>query len=81
MVLPLLEHGEDVVLTHDHVLFAIEVDLRAGVLAEEDLVALLDVERRDVAVLVDLAVADGDNFAFLRLFFGSVGNDDPARGR
>jgi hypothetical protein len=40
----------------------------------------LDVERRDLAVFVAGAGADGDDFAFLRLFLGGVGNDDPAGG-
>ena len=30
------------------------------------------------AVVLDLAGADGDDFALLRLFLGGVGNDDPA---
>ena len=41
-------------------------------------VAVLDVERRDLAVLLDLALADGDDLALLRLFLGGVGDDDPA---
>ena len=44
-------HAEDVVLAHDHVLFAVELDLGAGVLAEEDAVARLDVRLDDLAVL------------------------------
>ena len=44
------------------------------------LVAGLDVERRDLAVLGAGAGADGDDFAFLRLFLGGVGDDDPAGG-
>ena len=34
----------------------------------------------DLAVVVAGAGADGDDFAFLRLFLGGVGNDDPALG-
>ena len=41
-------------------------------------VAFLDVERRDLAVLLDLALADGDDLALLRLFLGGVRDDDPA---
>ena len=41
----LLEHGEDVVLAHDQVLLAVDLDLGAGVLAEQHAVALLHVER------------------------------------
>ena len=41
-------------------------------------VAGLDVERRHLAVLLDLAVAGRDDLALLRLFLGGVGDDDPA---
>ena len=33
-----------------------------------------------LAVVVARAGADGDDFAFLRLFLGGVGDDDPALG-
>ena len=59
----LLDDREDVVLAQDDVLFAVELDLGARVLADEDLVAVLDVERAELAVLEDLAVADGDDLA------------------
>ena len=39
---------------------------------------VLDVERRDLAVLLDLALADGDDLALLGLFLGGVGDDDAA---
>ena len=42
---------EDVAFLHDQQVFAIELDLGAGPFAEQDLVARLDVERRDLAVL------------------------------
>ena len=34
----------------------------------------------DLAAVVAGAGADGDDFAFLRLFLGGVGDDDPALG-
>ena len=45
-------------------LFAVDLDLLAGVLAEQDRVAFLDVEREALAVILLLAGADGDDFAF-----------------
>ena len=57
-----------------------DLDLGAGVLAEQDLVADLDVERDDLAVVVDLALADRDDLALLRLFLRGVGDDDAALG-
>src|SRR5205814_1960483 len=69
---------EDLVLAHDEEFLAIELDFLAGVLAEQDGVARLDVERHALAIIFGLAVADGDDLALLRLFLGGVGNDDPA---
>src|SRR5262245_57245084 len=75
---PLLDHGEDVVLAQDGVLLAVDLDLAAGVFAEEDAVALLDVERAHRPVLEDPAVADRDHAPLLGFLLGGVGNDDPA---
>ena len=61
-------------------LLAVDLDLGARVLAEQDAVAGLDVERADLAVLEDLAVADGDDLALERLLLGGVGDDDAALG-
>ena len=69
-----VENAEHFVLAHDHVLFAIQLDFAAGILAEQDAVAGLHVERHDLAVFQTLAFADGDDFAFLRLFFCAVGD-------
>src|SRR3546814_1688610 len=54
------------------------LDLGARPLAEQDLVAGLDVERRHLAVLGLGASPGGDDFAFLRLFLGGIGNDNAA---
>src|SRR3990170_1083993 len=74
------DHPEDVAFLHDDEVFAIDLDLGARPFAEQDAVAGLDVQGRDLAVVVADTRADGDDFAFLRLFLGSVGNDDPAGG-
>ena len=73
-----LDDGEDFVLAHDEELLAIELDFLARVLAEQDEVAGLDVERDALAVVLHLAVAGGDDLALLGLFLGAVGDDDPA---
>ena len=72
----LLEDAEDFFFAHDEELIAVELDLGAGVLAEEDAVASLDIEREDLAFVVGLALTDGDHFALLRLFLGGVRDDD-----
>ncbi len=63
------DDGQHVVLFHDEVFLAIELDLLAGILAEQDPVARFDVERDALAIVVRLAVAGGDDCALLRLFF------------
>src|SRR5262245_25697626 len=74
------DHGHDVLFTHDQELFAIHLYFRSAVLAEQDLVADLDVERTDVAVLEDLAFADCDDFALDGLLGCGVRNDDATGG-
>src|SRR5262252_2551604 len=61
-------HGHDIFLAHHHEVLAIDFHFRAGVLAEEDLVADLDVEGTDLAVFENLAFADRYDLAFHRLF-------------
>src|SRR5947209_4376002 len=72
------DHAEDVLLAHDEVLLAVDLDLRSGVLPEQDLVADLDVEGRQLAVIVHLAFADRDHLAVLRLLLGAIRDDDAA---
>ena len=72
------ENREHFVLTHDEVVLTVNLDLLPGILPEEDRVAVLHVERLAFSVVLDLAGADGDHFALLRLFLGRVGDDDPA---
>jgi hypothetical protein len=76
----LVEDAHDVGLLHDQELLTIELHLGARPLAEQDAVAGLHVERAKLALVVQRAGADGDHFAFLRLFLGGVGDDDAARG-
>src|SRR5262245_11781234 len=75
-----LDHGQHVVFDHDHQLFAVELDFGAGVAGEDDLVALLDVDRRALAGVEALAFTDGQHGAALGLFLGGVREDDPALG-
>ena len=75
----LLDDGEDVAGGQEQVLLAVVLDLGAAVLAEDDDVALGDIERDAVAVVVDATGAGRDDLALLRLLLGSVG-DDQARG-
>src|SRR4051794_13862828 len=71
---------EDVAFLHDDEVFTVDFHFGARPFAEQDLVARLDVRRSDLAVVATSAGADGDDFAFLRLFLRGIGNDDPAGG-
>ena len=61
-----LDHAHDVFLAHDEELFAFDFDCLAAVLAEQHAVANLDVERRNLAVVVLLAFANGDDLLMMR---------------
>src|SRR5512134_2446895 len=63
----LLDHRHHVFFAHHEVLAAVDLDLGAAVLAEQHVVADLDVERAHVAVLEDLALAHCDDLAADRL--------------
>src|SRR5262245_34679612 len=52
-----LDHAEDVLLAHDEVFDAVDLDLGPGVLAEQHGIADLDVERRYLTVVVGFTLA------------------------
>src|SRR5260221_5144808 len=72
--------GHDVFFAHHHELVALDAHGGAGILAEEHLVADLEVDRDELAVLVLLAGSDGEHFALVGLLGGGVGNDDSRCG-
>ena len=57
-----------------------DFDVGAGVLAVVDGVADADAEVHRLAVVIELAGADGDDFALGGLFLGRVRQDDAAGG-
>src|SRR6478752_7044967 len=67
-----VENREEVFLAHDEVLFAVDLHFRARVLREQNLVASLHFEGDDLAVLVALTGANGDDLGLDRLLFGRV---------
>src|SRR6202795_2999540 len=68
--------SEDVVLAHDQVVLTIDLDFGASVFGDEDFVADFDGEFDLLAIVVELASADGCDGTFLRLLFRGVGNDN-----
>ena len=75
-----LDNRHEIFLAHHEQFLAIDLDLGAGVLAEQHLLADLHADRADLAVFENLAVADGNDFAFDGLFGRRVGNHDAASG-
>src|SRR5262249_18238230 len=70
------DDGQDFIFAQDQVLLAVDLDVGPGILAEEDLVSGLDVQRQLGAVLEDLPVADRDDLALLGLLLRGVRDDD-----
>src|SRR5689334_8929155 len=68
----LAQHAEDLFLAQDHVLGAVDLDLGAAVLSDQDAVALLHFGRDALAVFGQAAGPHGHDLALLRLFLGRV---------
>jgi hypothetical protein len=56
----------------------VDLDVGSRVLADEHDVAGLHRHGHALALVIEFALADGDDFRFLRLFLGGVRNDDAA---
>src|SRR5260370_7234950 len=76
----LLDYAEYVLFTQDEVVLAFDLHFGSCVLAEQDGVSCLDVQRTNLAVLEDLAVANRNHLSLEWLLLRSVGNDDAAFG-
>ena len=74
----LFDDGENLFFAEKEVDHFVELHFGAGVLADEDLVADLDVEGDLLAVLVEGAGAEGNDLGFLRFLLGGVRDDNAA---
>src|SRR6267142_4002341 len=74
-----LDAGKDVRLAQNEQILPVDLYLGPAVLAVEDLVALLHVQRDALAVIVEPTIARGDDLALLRLLLGSVGEHEATR--
>jgi hypothetical protein len=72
------DDAQDLVFAQNHVFLIVDLDFRAGVLAEQHAIARLDLERDHLAVLADASRADRDDAALGRLLAGGVRDDDAA---
>src|SRR5690606_32989311 len=77
----LLDDGQHVPGGQDEVLLTAVLHLGAAVLAVDDTVADLDIERDAVAVVVDTARSDREDLALLGLLLRGVGNHQPGCSR
>src|SRR5215469_1771948 len=73
--------GEHVRLAEDQVILGADLDLGPAVLGEDDLVALRQVHRDELSVVVPGARADGEDAAALRLLLRGIRKHDAARRR
>src|SRR6516164_1587332 len=71
---------ENVALTQNLQLFAVDFHLAAAVLAVDHFVADFDRELAAIAAIEELAGPSGENLAALGLFLGRVGKHDAASG-
>src|SRR5207245_2139953 len=76
----LFDHAHDVAFLHDDEILAVDLDLGARPLPEQDAVANLDVERMQRPVIAAGTGPGGNYLAFHRLFLGGIRNDDAAFG-
>ena len=74
----LTDDAEDIVLAHDQVGIAVDFDFGAAVFRDQHFVAGFDGEIDFLAVVVDFAGAESDDFAFLRFFFRGIRDNDAA---
>jgi len=72
----LVQNSENFFFPHNEEILAIDLNFRSGILSKQNMVTGFDVQREHFAFIVRLAFTDGDNFAFLRLFLGGVGDDN-----
>src|SRR5467141_877997 len=70
------DDAHDVFLAHHEQLVTLDLDGLPGVLAEQHSVAGLDVERDQLARVILLALAHGDDLALVRLLGGGVRDND-----
>ena len=74
MVLALRNDAEDVVLADDQVIDAVDLNLGARILAKEDTIVRLNLQRSEVSVVQRLAGANSDHDALSGLLLSGVGN-------
>src|SRR5579859_4616982 len=80
MTLLPVDHRHDVILTHDHQLLVVDLDLSPAVFAEQHPVTHFYIRGTGLTVLQDLSLTHGDHLSEGRFLAGGVRNDNPAGG-
>src|SRR5581483_10646319 len=70
------DNSQNFFFAHDDEFFAIQLDLCAGILAEQNAVAFLHIQRADLPFFADFALAHRNDLALLRLVLGGIGDND-----
>ncbi|MFT4978564.1 MAG: hypothetical protein ACI8S6_004474 [Myxococcota bacterium] len=73
-----LDDAEDVFFAKDETILTVDLDLGAGILAEGDEVADLDLEGGDLAIISDAAFADSEDLALHGLLLRGLGQEQAA---
>src|ERR1700727_2529591 len=69
---------QNLFLAKDQIFLFIDLDVVAGIFAEENPIAGLHVERDATALFIQLPGAHRDYFGFLLFLLGPIGGDDSA---
>src|SRR5204863_8059481 len=72
------DNAEDIVLAHDQVSIAVDLDFSAAVFRDQHLVAGFNGEIDFLALVVNFTGAKSDDFAFLRFFLRGIRDNDAA---
>ena len=77
---PRREADENDLVVLNEQFLALDLDGLTGIFAEQYAVANLDIHGNQLAAVVPLAGADGEDFTLIRLFCGGIGNHNAGRG-
>src|SRR5213595_2854530 len=72
------DDAEDIVLAHDQVSIAVDLDFSAAVFRNQHLVAGFNGEIDFLSIVVNFTGAKSDDFAFLRFFLRGIRDNDTA---
>src|SRR5437762_12368576 len=73
-----VHYAENFVLAHNQILFPVDRDVAGGILAEQDVIADLNIDRNQREVVETLDLLDGDDLSLLRLLLGVIEDNNAA---